>query len=127
MFFSEGASAQEQHEFLSEIEFMKKVGFHKNIISMVACCTKENQAFLIVEFIQHGDLLQLLKDKRQKVSLVINLYPNSNDSFRFIVQNNFKFSNFKTIRYKRYKRLQLTEVMKCYSWPRHNDQTLNTE
>ena len=126
MFFSEGASAQEQHEFLSEIEFMKKVGFHKNIISMLACCTKENQAFLIVEFIQHGDLLHLLKDKRQKVSLVINFYPNSNDSFSFIAQNNFKFSNFKTIRYNS-KRLQLTEVMKCYSWPRHNDQTLNTE
>jgi len=67
-FLSDGASAQERNEFLDEIEFMKNVGFHRNIISMLACCTKDNEVFLLVEYAQHGDLLHLLKDKSQMVN-----------------------------------------------------------
>ncbi|KAK3747366.1 hypothetical protein QZH41_005267 [Actinostola sp. cb2023] len=47
------ATLEEKSEFLREIEFMKNVGCHRNIISMVACCTKEEQAFLVVEFAKH--------------------------------------------------------------------------
>ena len=50
------------------MELMKNVGYHRNIISMVACCTKEEQVFLVVEFAEHGDLLHLLRDKRNKVN-----------------------------------------------------------
>ncbi|KAK3714366.1 hypothetical protein QZH41_007981 [Actinostola sp. cb2023] len=60
------ATPDEQSEFLREIEFMKNVGYHRNIISMVACCTKEEQVFLVVEFAKHGDLLNLLREKRKQ-------------------------------------------------------------
>jgi len=67
IYLSERASAQEQSEFLQEIELMKNVGSHRNIITMIACCTKENSMCLVVEYAQHGDLLHLLKNKRNKV------------------------------------------------------------
>lgn len=70
-FFTEEASALEHSEFLGEIEFMKNVGSHKNISAMLACCTKGDRIFLVVEFAQHGDLLNLLKDKRNTVYYVI--------------------------------------------------------
>ena len=46
---------------------MKMVGHHRHIISMVSCCTRGNDVCLIVEFAEHGDLLNFLKDKRNKV------------------------------------------------------------
>lgn len=67
-FLTEEASEREKNEFLSEIEFMKNVGHHKNIITMIACCTKANHVYLVVEYARHGDLLHWLKDKRQNVS-----------------------------------------------------------
>ncbi|XP_031560963.1 fibroblast growth factor receptor homolog 1-like [Actinia tenebrosa] len=45
---------------------MKIVGFHRNIVSMLACCTKEEQVFLVVEYAMHGDLLNFLRQKRDK-------------------------------------------------------------
>ncbi|KAK3737345.1 hypothetical protein QZH41_000332 [Actinostola sp. cb2023] len=61
------ATLEEKHEFLREIEFMKNVGCHRNIISMIACCTKEEHLFLVVEFAKHGDLLNLLRERRKKI------------------------------------------------------------
>ncbi|KAK3709038.1 hypothetical protein QZH41_014917 [Actinostola sp. cb2023] len=61
------ATLEEKHEFLREIEFMKNVGCHRNIISMVACCTKEEHVFLVVEFAKDGDLLNLLRERRKKI------------------------------------------------------------
>ena len=69
-FLTEGASEHEQSEFLREIEFMKNVGFHRNINTMAACCTREDTICLIVEYACHGDLLHLLQDKRKKVYTV---------------------------------------------------------
>jgi len=66
-FFLDGATAAEHSEFLKEIDFMKNIGVHRNIITMIACCTKANEECLVEEFAQHGDLLRFLKDKRGKV------------------------------------------------------------
>ena len=46
-----------QQEFLDEIQLMKAVGSHKNIVSMVGCCTVEEPMFLLVEYAPYGDLL----------------------------------------------------------------------
>jgi len=70
--FLEGASAEEQCEFLREIKFMKNVGCHRNIITMAACSTKDNKMFLVVEYAPHGDLLSWLKAKRNRVSGILN-------------------------------------------------------
>ena len=76
-FHSGDATLEEQSEFLREIELMKNVGYHRNIISMVACCTKEEHAFLVVEFAKHGDLLNVLREKRKTVSAAVVLFGNT--------------------------------------------------
>jgi len=62
--FTDEATAFEKSEFLGEIEFMKNVGSHKNIGTMLAFCTKGDQVFLVVEYAKYGDLLHGLS-KRQ--------------------------------------------------------------
>ena len=57
------------NDFIEEIILMKAVGSHKNIVSLIGCCTKSSPNFLVVEFASKGDLLSYLRERRKKVSL----------------------------------------------------------
>ena len=48
---------------------MRAVGSHKNIVSLIGCCTKLSPNFLIVEFASKGDLLSYLRERRRKVKV----------------------------------------------------------
>ena len=68
MLLSTGMSDSDQRrEFLEEIQLMKAVGSHKNIVNMVGCCTVEEPMFLLVEYVPYGDLLHYLRKRRGKV------------------------------------------------------------
>ena len=54
-------------EFLEEILLMKQIGYHRNILNLLACCTMTNPMFLVVEFAKNGDLLQYLRNRRERV------------------------------------------------------------
>ena len=53
--------------FLKEIEFMKQIGSHQNVLSMLGYWIKSEPIMLILEYVPHGDLLQWLRGKRQQV------------------------------------------------------------
>ena len=53
--------------FLQEIEFMKQIGSHRNVLSMIGYWVKSEPNMLILEYVSHGDLLQWLRSKRQQV------------------------------------------------------------
>jgi len=63
----DGATEEQMQEFLEEIQLMKQIGYHQNILNLLACCTMINPMFLVVEFAKNGDLLQYLRKRREQV------------------------------------------------------------
>jgi len=57
----ENADEQQKKEFLAELELMKTIAPHPNIVGLVACCTKSDQPFIIVEFCSQGNLKDFLR------------------------------------------------------------------
>ena len=60
-------SEDQKEEFLQEIEQMKLLGAHQNIVSLVGCCTLQEHKFLVIEYVPFGDLLQWLRRRRRSV------------------------------------------------------------
>ncbi|XP_050328761.1 mast/stem cell growth factor receptor Kit [Bactrocera neohumeralis] len=58
-------TSDEVGEFLSEIEMLKGVGTHHNIVSFFGCCTIRPPYLMIMEFVGRGDLLTYLRTVRQ--------------------------------------------------------------
>ena len=60
-------SKTQKEEFMFEIEQMKLLGSHKNVVSMVGCCTIQEKMFLVIEYVPCGDLLTWLRRRRKRV------------------------------------------------------------
>ena len=60
-------SEAQEDEFLFEIAMIKVLGAHRNIVSLVGCCTLQDHKFLVIEYIPFGDLLHWLRRKRRSV------------------------------------------------------------
>ena len=71
------ASEDQKEEFLHEIEQMKLLGAHQNIVSLVGCCTLQEHKFLVIEYVPFGDLLQWLRRRRQSVRCFPKKYLNT--------------------------------------------------
>ena len=67
----ENAKEEERKEFMDEIELMKKVGKHQNVLSFFGCWTTTKPILLMIEYIAHGDLLHWLRHKRSQVLKII--------------------------------------------------------
>ena len=63
----DGATEEQVEEFLEEIQLMKQIGYHLNILNLLACCTMTNPMFLVVEFAKNRDLLHYLRSRREQV------------------------------------------------------------
>ena len=46
---------------------MKQIGYHPNMVNLLACCIMTNPMFIVVEFAKNGDLLQYLRIRREQV------------------------------------------------------------
>ena len=62
------ATVEEERAFLEEIDLIKSIGFHKNIINVIGASTMMKPLFLVLEYMSHGDLLHYLRKKRTDVS-----------------------------------------------------------
>ena len=67
---SERYTEERKNQFLQEIEFMKQIGSHRSVLSMLGYWDKSEPIMLILEYVPHGDLLQWLRSKRQLVGFV---------------------------------------------------------
>ncbi|XP_073252246.1 uncharacterized protein [Porites lutea] len=60
-------SAAQKEEFQFEIEQMKQLGSHPNVVSLVGCCTLQEEKFLVIEYVPFGDLLTWLRRRRNRI------------------------------------------------------------
>ncbi|KAH8413445.1 hypothetical protein KR009_011339, partial [Drosophila setifemur] len=61
-------SADEVAEFLAEIEMLKGVGTHNNVVCFLGCCTIKAPYLMIMEYVGRGNLLSYLRMVRQEAS-----------------------------------------------------------
>ena len=69
LFLLEEAHEEGRHQLLQEIELMKKIGSHRNVLSMLGYWVRTEPIMLILEYVPHGDLLQWLRNKRLQVRI----------------------------------------------------------
>lgn len=50
-------SADEAAEFLSEIDMLKGVGTHHNVVCFLGCCTIRAPYLMIMEYVGRGNLV----------------------------------------------------------------------
>ncbi|XP_065924904.1 fibroblast growth factor receptor 4 isoform X7 [Magallana gigas] len=60
----EDATDRELTDLIQEMEVMKLIGSHKNIINLLGCCTQNGPLYVIVEFAPHGNLRDFLRSRR---------------------------------------------------------------
>ncbi|XP_031426078.1 fibroblast growth factor receptor 1-A isoform X1 [Clupea harengus] len=58
------ATEKDLSDLISEMEMMKIIGKHKNIINLLGACTQEGPLYVIVEFASKGNLREYLRARR---------------------------------------------------------------
>lgn len=60
-------SKTEMENFMNELEIMKSVGKHPNILSLLGCCCNgSDSVYAIIEYARHGNLRNYLRSQRPK-------------------------------------------------------------
>lgn len=60
----EGHTDADMASLVREMEVMKMIGKHINIINLLGCCSQDGPLYVIVEFAPHGNLKDFLKKNR---------------------------------------------------------------
>ncbi|XP_029439708.1 fibroblast growth factor receptor 4 isoform X2 [Rhinatrema bivittatum] len=60
----ENATEKDLLDLISEMELMKLMGQHKNILNLLGVCTQEGPLYVIVEFACNGNLREFLQARR---------------------------------------------------------------
>lgn len=60
----EGHTDEDVKDLVCEMEVMKMIGTHKNIINLLGCCCQDGPLFVIVEYAPHGNLRDFLRKHR---------------------------------------------------------------
>lgn len=51
-------------DLVSEMEMLKVIGKHMNIINLLGCCTQNGPLYVLVEYAQYGNLRDFLRKNR---------------------------------------------------------------
>lgn len=60
----ESANEKEKSDLLSELEVMKTLDPHPNVVRLLGCCTEMEPVFLIMEYVSKGKLQSYLRSSR---------------------------------------------------------------
>ncbi|XP_058813312.1 fibroblast growth factor receptor homolog 1-like isoform X2 [Topomyia yanbarensis] len=65
----EGHTDADVKDLVCEMEVMKMIGKHVNIINLLGCCCKDGPLYVIVEYAPHGNLKDFLRSHRFGTSM----------------------------------------------------------
>jgi serine/threonine protein kinase len=57
-------------DLLDEMNFMKQLGYHSHIISLLGCVSDPDKPMIITEYCAHGDMLQFVRKHKYRTNLV---------------------------------------------------------
>uniref|UniRef100_A0A034WTS2 receptor protein-tyrosine kinase n=1 Tax=Bactrocera dorsalis TaxID=27457 RepID=A0A034WTS2_BACDO len=63
----ENATESEKKDLMTEIEVMKSLEPHINVVRLLACCTDKDPLFVIIEFVNRGKLQTYLRNSRAEM------------------------------------------------------------
>ncbi|UYV83936.1 hypothetical protein LAZ67_X000635 [Cordylochernes scorpioides] len=63
---AENATDKERRDLLSELDIMKTLEPHPNVVAMVGCCTDRAPVFVVMEFLALGTLQNYLRNQRRQ-------------------------------------------------------------
>lgn len=83
--------------FVREIEFMKFIGQHDNVLRLLACCTQDGSLFAIVEYAAHGNLRDFLRNHRPETTALSKCFLEKKilENFAYQVANGMKYLSAK--------------------------------
>jgi serine/threonine protein kinase len=60
----ENASDKERSDLVQELQVMKMLEPHPNVVRLLGCCTEKEPVFVIMEYVPHGKLQSFLRNSR---------------------------------------------------------------
>ncbi|RWS16017.1 tyrosine kinase receptor Cad96Ca-like protein [Dinothrombium tinctorium] len=96
----ENASEKEKKDLQTEIEIMKILDPHPNVVTLLGCCTEREPIFLIMDYIPYGKLQTYLRESRSERfygNLLGNLTSKDLTSFAYQVAKGMEYISSKGI------------------------------
>jgi len=96
--YTETHTDAEMIDLISEMETMKELGKHVNIINLLGCCTQSGELLVIMEFAELGNLRDYLRsiynhhvyEKPKNHSQVQDVIPSENITFKDLMSFAFQ-------------------------------------
>ncbi|XP_067889653.1 receptor-type tyrosine-protein kinase FLT3 isoform X2 [Heterodontus francisci] len=83
----------EKDALMSELKMMIHMGHHENIVNLLGACTLSGPVYLIFEYCCYGDLLNYLRNNREKFHKTLtDVFAHNNFSFYHNLYNDQQFS-----------------------------------
>uniref|UniRef100_V9KPU7 receptor protein-tyrosine kinase n=2 Tax=Callorhinchus milii TaxID=7868 RepID=V9KPU7_CALMI len=87
------ATEKDLSDLISEMEMMKMIGKHKNIINLLGACTQDGPLYVIVEFASKGNLREYLRARRPPgMDYCPNHIPDEQLSFKELISCAYQVS-----------------------------------
>ncbi|XP_070550557.1 fibroblast growth factor receptor 2-like [Ptychodera flava] len=61
----DNATEDDKQKLTDELELLKTIGRHKNVLSLIGCCTKTEPTYLLLDYMALGNLQAYLRDFRK--------------------------------------------------------------
>ncbi|XP_065209242.1 plexin-A4-like [Planococcus citri] len=66
-----GHTDEDMVNLVKEMELMKLIGRHDNVLSLLGCCTQDGPLLIITEYSSHGNLLDFLRNHNRDLSTTV--------------------------------------------------------